>query len=631
MSPDHSPKSTGPALAAALIAALVAPSSAGRATASDAAIPPPAAVQAVDFGLENVSADSLDGVPRIAFENRRYRHTVDVLGRLQSGPGPLVAIERRLGLAAAAVTVQGQGDSTAYRVRYPSDPDFPGEPRGAVAEPTSRSLDLLLRPVFNYEFGHITTPVQVRIQLEPLARYNPWPGARATASMLIPVYTQFDFDPTHPDVKNVRPGVLTLEQFAWLPRAALVSGTAGLLGDNRYGTSVGAARPFMGGRFLADGQLDLTGSIAFESSGISYSSPRQWSGFAGISWYLPVFDAVARVRGGQFLYGDRGAHFEFRRSFGDFEYALFVLRSVGQTVEGVRVTVPVPPLTRATRQPVRVQPIERFSVNYRTNATPLGTFVSGVASREDYLRELSEPALDANRYRLDRDQKLHWNEPDSGLVPWVNQSGMTGFIFTPWADVLPNRTITLDYNDIPAKWSYAGRGQFVNQTYTMTVGLLPRIEASVRITRMPGAFGFLEDVDNVITTNTDHEASGRLVLLTPRQGVPGLAVGIDDIRGTRYFHSTYAVAGMPLKIKLMQTRFSFGYAPRVFTATRYVLDGGFGAFEVSPWRVVAARVEYDSEKWNVGVGVVLPSGLRLRVAALNLETLSVGAGWTHGL
>src|SRR5262249_10198639 len=147
-----------------------------------------------------------------------------------------------------------------------------------------------------------------------------------------------------------------------------------------------------------------------------------------------------------FLYGDRGEQLELRRAFGDFEYALFVLRSRGESVEGVRVTLPIPPLTRATQQVVRVQPIERFSVTYRTNSTPLGTFVSGVASREDYLRQLSEPALEANRFRLDPAHPSIWAVPDTGLVPWVNSSGMTGFIFTPWAGVLPNRTVTVDYN-----------------------------------------------------------------------------------------------------------------------------------------------------------------------------------------
>ena len=81
----------------------------------------------------------------------------------------------------------------------------------------------------------------------------------------------------------------------------------------------------------------------------------------------------------------------------------------------------------------------------------------------------------------------------------------------------------------------------------------------------------------------------------------------------------------------MQNRLSLGYAPHVFTATRLVLDGGFGAFEVSPWRAVAARVEYDTEKWNAGLGVELGFGFQLHAEALNMESLSIGGGWHHSL
>jgi hypothetical protein len=62
-----------------------------------------------------------------------------------------------------------------------------------------------------------------------------------------------------------------------------------------------------------------------------------------------------------------------------------------------------------------------------------------------------------------------------------------------------------------------------------------------------------------------------------------------------------------------------------------VLDGAFSAIEVSPWRAVAARFEYDTEKFNVGLGVELGFGLRIRAAALNMESLSAGVGWHHRL
>src|SRR5262249_38811961 len=119
LSPSRSPRFLRPPTAAALTAALLIAPSAGRSAASEASTADtPVVARAVEIGLENVSADSLGGTLRIAFENRRYRHPADVVGRLQGATsGPFIAVERRLGLAAAAMTVEGRGDSTTFRVR----------------------------------------------------------------------------------------------------------------------------------------------------------------------------------------------------------------------------------------------------------------------------------------------------------------------------------------------------------------------------------------------------------------------------------------------------------------------------------------------------------------------------------
>ena len=63
-------------------------------------------------------------------------------------------------------------------------------------------------------------------------------------------------------------------------------------------------------------------------------------------------------------------------------------------------------------------------------------------------------------------------------------------------------------------------------------------------------------------------------------------------------------------------------------ATRRVLDGAFGAAELAPWRWLRAQIEYDTEKWNAGLGLSPWAGLRLRAALLNAESLSLGAGWS---
>jgi hypothetical protein len=62
-----------------------------------------------------------------------------------------------------------------------------------------------------------------------------------------------------------------------------------------------------------------------------------------------------------------------------------------------------------------------------------------------------------------------------------------------------------------------------------------------------------------------------------------------------------------------------------------VLDGTFGAVDCAVTRSLDAQIEYDSEKWNAGVGLGLFGGLRIRAALLHMESLSLGAGWSHRL
>jgi opacity protein-like surface antigen len=121
--------------------------------------------------------------------------------------------------------------------------------------------------------------------------------------------------------------------------------------------------------------------------------------------------------------------------------------------------------------------------------------------------------------------------------------------------------------------------------------------------------------------------SGRIEILPATLRRPGLAVGVEDAVGTRRFHSSYVVAGMPFAHQQLHGRLAVGYAPSVWTASRRTLDGAFGALEAGIWRPVAASLEYDTEKWNTSLGINLGYGFRARAALLGGKHTSVGAGW----
>lgn len=585
-----------------------------------------------DLRLENVTLD-LPG-RAVAYENRRYRHSAEARGRLAerlapSAREPVTFFERRLGLVAAAVVDTGGG--VPAQVRYPSDPGWILPPDGPVLASTRRTLDIDLVPLFSYELGRIFDPVLIRVEVQPRLRYNPWPGVRASASLIIPLRNDFATDSLNPDIDRVRPGPITLEQFTWIPGGALMSGTVGIFGANRYGASLGVARPLMQGTFLIDAQADLTGYLAFPATGGEYSGLSLWTGFAGLTYRPPALDLAIRLRAQQFLYNDRGAEIELRRSMGDLDVAFFYQRTGGFEVRGVKLDIPIPPMVRPTGGAIRVLPVDRLPLNYRDESAPVGRAVSGVASREEHLRQLSLPGLAANAHRYRRASGRSGSGDHPPAPGRVSLTGMTGFINTPWCGVIGDRSVEVGYNRIPKEAAYNFRGVHASDVYYAAVGFLPRIEAGMRWTVIPGQKAFIDDVPDSRLTESDRMLSGRIELLPPRPRRPGLAVGIEDAVGTRRFHSTYAVSGIPFEYRGLRTRVGLGYAFRALTAFRHTLDGGFGAVEVAARGPVAVAVEYDTEKWNASLGVDLRFGFRARAALLDGAHASYGLGWSGTL
>jgi len=586
----------------------------------------------LDAGLENVTVMPGGGI-QIAFENRRYRRTVDALAITRDAAGePIFAAERRLGLAAAAIEPPEPGKPGTFRVLYPSDPGFPAMPAGSMRAPTFAHATLDIGASIDYRVGRIFDPLQVRAEFEPRLVLNPWTGSRVRLGVLVPVRQDYAESDVEPDLDRVRPGRASMDQFAWIPGISLVSFSGGFFGENRWGVSAGAARPFHGGDWLFDLQADRTGFLAFPTTGTLYSPLDRTSGFAGLTYRPPVADVAVRVRAGQFLYGDRGVDVEVRRTFQDIDLAYFVQRTGGVDLFGIRLDLPVPPMTRSTGSWLKVQPAPRFAIDFRDQDVTSGEFVDGVASREEFLRQLSRTSLADGAAQYDArlgGASVNRSRAQRAMSDaWVSFTGTTGFINTPWAGVIPDRMLEAGYASIPRAWAYDHRGTNENQLFSTTLGFLPRVETSLRWSRIRGYHSFQEIVPDSRLVDIDRMASARVALLAPRPGLPGLSLGIDDARGQRRFHSTYAVTGMPFSIAGIQGRLAAGYGFRIFTAVRYVLDGTFGAAELAPLPWMRAQLEYDSEKWNAGLGLNPWAGLRLRAALLHLQSLSLGAGWS---
>jgi hypothetical protein len=199
--------------------------------------------------------------------------------------------------------------------------------------------------------------------------------------------------------------------------------------------------------------------------------------------------------------------------------------------------------------------------------------------------------------------------------------GMSGLIHVPTANVVDDGWFHFGHNVIDKEWSYDGRSVIDNRIWFVSIGFIPNLEITARATVLPGQ----SLIEEVPVDAVDRMLSLRYRVL--REGVwPALAIGIDDLKGTRRFHSLYGVATKTVRPLdgPVEFEFSAGYGLRTLEAGHYLLDGGFGGVAVTPVKNLSGIVEYDSEKWSGAVRLTLFRRLDLEAALLNFDTASGG-------
>lgn len=217
---------------------------------------------------------------------------------------------------------------------------------------------------------------------------------------------------------------------------------------------------------------------------------------------------------------------------------------------------------------------------------------------------------------------------ESGAVGSGHASllGTTGLFNVPTAEVTPEGSFRVGYQFIDDDWAYVERDSGENEIYFFTAGFLPRLEVSIRAT-------VFTETDFVLAGQrdaADRALSARLQILHEGRW-PAVAVGIDDVRGTRRTHALYGVATKTIgkSDQIFQLMASAGFGSRAIDAAMYLLDGAFGGLECGFLRRATLVLEYDTEKWNTGARVVVLPGVTVQGVLFDLNTVSGGVSWTR--
>ncbi|MBN1894328.1 YjbH domain-containing protein [bacterium] len=203
--------------------------------------------------------------------------------------------------------------------------------------------------------------------------------------------------------------------------------------------------------------------------------------------------------------------------------------------------------------------------------------------------------------------------------------GTTGLVMIPTAELAGDGEVFFGVNGGNRQYNVLHPGKFHHYSYFATLGYLPFLEVSLRLTRdyhFSWSFG-----DEGLG---DRMASVRLKLMGETRYRPSIVLGVHDILSAFekstvvYFNALYLVGSKHIHPLGSQFRLGLhmGYGSDQMEARRHEYTGWFGGISIEVVSRLTLMMEHDSEKFNGGAEVQFFDRIRILLALIHLDSFA---------
>lgn len=213
----------------------------------------------------------------------------------------------------------------------------------------------------------------------------------------------------------------------------------------------------------------------------------------------------------------------------------------------------------------------------------------------------------------------------------IANPGFTGSISTPTFEIAEHGTMALSFSWLEGTHTYL-RSPMTNRLYTVTAGILPGLEATLRLTEM---VGWHDPTVPGVKFGNDRMFSAKY-RIPLSSSLPAVAVGIQDIASANYLTGVsrtdprqayghafiYAVTG---------TDFQWGSWHLGFGSSQAFIQGFFGGTTFRVTRRLHLILEHDSRTINWGVRISPFDSLWLQVGRISDDTWALSSTFHFSL
>lgn len=361
----------------------------------------------VEEGFENVSVISVDDTLRVFYENRRYRFEprgmatlikiVDTYNSSQLGHLDIILLNDQVPMLRLILPFEAYNQFTENVIDEASffEAIFATlDVTDLIPDKSSRinnstfKIDLPVIPTWSAKFGNFDNPVESNISLVPELNTTLGKGLTFKAQLIIPIQNDFFFVAER---ETIRPGNITLNQFANLDDNFYINVTAGFFNKNRAGVHFDVKKLFVEGKYEVGANVGYTGYYSFTGKQTEfYDKQKYLTAIMSLQYRYNPYDLIARLEVGNFLYNVLTARFEMLRQFGQVKIGFFALATKDDYDGGFRFVIPIPPRKYTKLRFFRIRPSETFAWGYRAKGFPQ----NGVQYQTGY--NLTDMLLDYN-------------------------------------------------------------------------------------------------------------------------------------------------------------------------------------------------------------------------------------------
>jgi len=225
---------------------------------------------------------------------------------------------------------------------------------------TEFKTDIIVSPQIKARFGNYDKIAETQINIAPEARASFWKGMSISAQAILPLHNELDSIGN-----NIRPGLITVNQFVRLPFNTFASGTLGYFTENRLGADLETKSYAFNGKFYFGASLGYTQEAFFHKGTWYYSDKKIFTHLTSLNYRNPKLDLNFKISYGKFLMQDKGWRFDVSRQFGETEIGFYATKSNFGNNAGFNFSIPIFPSKYWEIKSVRVRPTESFFWEYR--------------------------------------------------------------------------------------------------------------------------------------------------------------------------------------------------------------------------------------------------------------------------